>query len=314
MRPVSSRLRLGASRAALASLLTAVAAWCALGAPQRVAGEPPPETSFRQLRIRPPSRVRIEAARFRMGSDDDALSRALEACLLSPPTTGRCNAELFADEKPEHDVHLAAYAIDRLEVSNHAYLRCVSAGACAPSGTAESDPRIGRPEHPVTSVSWGEAEQYCRWVQGRLPTEAEWERAARGDSARTFPWGMAWNTRLGNHGGSGETENEEDGYRFAAPVDAFVDGRSFYGLQNMAGNVWEFVADRYGAYDARATSVAPQGPAAGTERVMRGGSWRSTPQTLRVTARARIPESERRPDVGFRCAYAQPSAPRSAKP
>jgi formylglycine-generating enzyme required for sulfatase activity len=79
-------------------------------------------------------------------------------------------------------------------------------------------------------------------------------------------------------------------------------------LQNMAGNVWELVADRYGSYEAQPSVVEPVGPSSGSERVMRGGSWRSPPHALRVSARARLPETERRADVGFRCAYAQPSA------
>jgi formylglycine-generating enzyme required for sulfatase activity len=79
-----------------------------------------------------------------------------------------------------------------------------------------------------------------------------------------------------------------------------------YGLQNMAGNVWEFVADRYGSYETQASAVEPVGPASGSERVIRGGSWRSPPHALRVSARARLAETERRADVGFRCAYAQP--------
>ncbi|HKP58168.1 MAG TPA: formylglycine-generating enzyme family protein [Polyangiales bacterium] len=275
-------------------------ACCALAATQALAGEP----SFQNLKLRPPSRIRIEAARFWMGSNDDAIARAVEACLLAPPSSGRCTPELFADEQPEHEVYLSAYAIDRLEVSNQAYLRCVSAGACAPSGISESDVRLGRAEHPVAEVSWREAENYCRWVSGRLPTEAQWERAARGDSARTFPWGRVWNPKLANHGAGDGSESEQDGFRFAAPVDAFPDGHSFYGLLNMAGNVWEFVADRYGAYDAERSGVEPQGPREGSERVIRGGSWRTAPHGLRATARARIPEGERRADVGFRCAYA----------
>jgi len=277
--------------------------------PSAAAAKPPPK--FLQLRTQPAARVRIEAARFHMGSDDDAIARAVSTCLLSPPSSGRCRTDLFADEKPDRDVYLAAFAIDRLEVSNRAYLRCVSAGACAPSGISESDPRVGRPEHPVASVTWREAAAYCKWVQGSLPTEAQWERAARGDSARSFPWGQVWNTHLANHGASDDTESDIDGYRYAAPVDAFSDGRSFYGLQNMAGNVWELVADRYAAYDTQASAVEPTGPVTGSERTLRGGSWRSPPHTLRVTARARIPETERRADVGFRCAYAQPAvAPR----
>ncbi len=306
MNSLPTRAKLRRSLALLA--LVVAAAWLSAGTP--LAAEPAPV--FMKLRVQPAARVRIEAARFHMGSDDDAIARAVSTCLLSPPSSGRCRADLFADEKPDHDVFLSAYAIDRLEVSNQAYLRCVSAGACAPSGISESDPRVGRPEQPVASVSWRDADAYCTWAQGSLPTEAQWERAARGDSARSFPWGHVWNTHLANHGAGDESESELDGYRYAAPVNAFRDGRSFYGLQNMAGNVWEFVADRYAAYDAQANAVEPTGPASGSERTIRGGSWRSPPHTLRVTARARIPEPERRADVGFRCAYAQPSAPRPA--
>jgi formylglycine-generating enzyme required for sulfatase activity len=299
--PVFATLRLWIAPALLASA-------AAFASTTPLAAEPAP--TFLKLRVQPAARVRIEAARFHMGSDDDALARALSTCLLSPPASGRCRADMFADEKPDHDVYLSAYAIDRLEVSNQSYLRCVSAGACAPSGISESDPRVGRPEHPVASIRWRDADAYCRWVKGALPTEAQWERAARGDSARSFPWGHVWNTHLANHGASDDAENESDGYRYAAPVDAFSDGRSFYGLQNMGGNVWEFVADRYAAYDAQANAVDPTGPISGSERTIRGGSWRSPPHMLRVTARSRMPESERRADVGFRCAYAQPSAPR----
>lgn len=310
---VPARSTLRRSRAAFNAfaLTAAVAAWFAAGAPlaaEPISEAPPRATnqpSFLRLRVQPPDRVRIGSARFHMGSDDDAIARAVSACLLSPPSSGRCRTDLFSDEKPDHDVYLSAFSIDRLEVSNQAYLRCVSAGACSPSGSSERDPRVGRPEHPVASITWREADAYCRWVQGTLPTEAQWERAARGDSARTYPWGQLWNTHLANHGESDDGESEVDGYRFAAPVDAFGDGRSFYGLQNMAGNVWEFVADRYGAYEAQASAVEPVGPPSGSERVIRGGSWRSPPHTLRVSARARLSETERRADVGFRCAYAQ---------
>lgn len=294
---------------ALAAIVALFAYRAPLAAEPSPAPTPAPRTNFMQLRVEPASRIRIEAARFHMGSDDDATTRAVAVCLLSPPSSGRCRAELFGDEKPDHDVWLSAYSIDRQEVSNQAYLRCVSAGACAPSGISESDPRVGRPEHPVASISWREADAYCRWVQGSLPTEAQWERAARGDSARMFPWGQVWNSHLANHGNGDESENEEDGYRYAAPVDAFRDGHSFYGLLNMAGNVSELVADRYAAYDSQTTTTDPLGPASGSERTIRGGSWRSAPYAQRVAARARIPETERRADVGFRCAYAQPKSP-----
>jgi formylglycine-generating enzyme required for sulfatase activity len=308
MNVLGSRPRLTAS-CLLGALLIALA--CLVGPP--AAAEAP---VFHELALRPPARVRITAGRFALGSDDGAIERAVKACLLAPPAADSCNPELFADERPARDVYLAAYSIDRLEVSNAAYGRCVHAGVCLPSGLSDSDLRLGRPEHPVAAISWQDAQRYCSWAGGALPSEAQWERAARGNSARTFPWGREWNGRLANHGAADGSEDELDGFSFAAPVDAFPDGRSFYGLQNMAGNVGELVADHYAAYPTtpKASAVDPSGPRTGSERVIRGGSWRSPPFALRVTARARIPEQERRPDLGFRCAYAPPRAPSPPKP
>lgn len=268
-----------------------------------------------QASLQPPARVRIDAGRFSMGSDDAAIERAIATCLLAPPSSGACSAELFSDEHDAHDVYLSTFTIDRLEVSNESYGRCVATGACSPSGLSDSDVRVGQPEQPVAAVSFRDAQRYCAWVSGRLPTEAEWERAARGNSARSFPWGQIWNARLANHGSANGGESELDGHRFAAPVDAYSDGRSFHGLLNMAGNVAEMVGDRYAAYaedgtagGSRHAAVDPQGPKSGAERVVRGGSWRTPPQALRVTARARMAEHAREPDIGFRCAYSQSRA------
>jgi sulfatase modifying factor 1 len=278
------------------------------------------EPTFLRASLEPPARIRIEAGHFTMGSDDAAIERAVATCLLSPPTSGSCNADAFADERAQRDVALAAFSIDRQEVSNQAYQRCVSAGVCLPSGLSDSDVRVGRPEHPVAAVSWRDAQRYCGWVKGQLPTEAQWERAARGNSARSFPWGYIWNARLANHGQADGGEDELDGFRFAAPVDALPDGRSFYGLLNLAGNVAEWVSDRFGPYDSAGdggttprSAVEPEGPTSGNERVVRGGSWRTPPQALRVSARARMAEPQRRPDVGFRCAYTPPRAKVSAQ-
>jgi formylglycine-generating enzyme required for sulfatase activity len=129
---------------------------------------------------------------------------------------------------------------------------------------------------------------------------------------RAFPWGDVFNSRLANHGSVADEEAADDasvidGHRHAAPVDAYADGRSFYGALNMAGNVWEWVADWYASrHDPAATRVDPSGPSTGDERVMRGGSWRAPAFMLRTTFRAHLPAAERRPDVGFRCAYPGP--------
>lgn len=263
-----------------------------------------------------PPRISIAAGPFSMGLADSALASAKRACVLGLPAGAECDEALFADERPAHEVELRSYAIDRTEVSHAAYLRCVVAGACAPSAAAEHDVRIGLPEQPVVQVTWQDAQRYCRFVGGSLPTEAQWERAARGGSERAFPWGDSFNTRLANHGTATDEPSEQhavDGYRYAAPVHAYPDGKSFYGALNMAGNVWELVLDRYAPYDGAATRVEPTGPSTGDEHVIRGGSWRTPPLMLRTTFRAHLPVAERRPDVGFRCAYPGPT-PRPVSP
>ncbi|HEX4353398.1 MAG TPA: formylglycine-generating enzyme family protein, partial [Polyangiales bacterium] len=221
------------------------------------------------------------------------------------PSEGECNPDMFDDERPAHRVHVRAFAIDRDEVSNAEYAHCVNAGACLPSASSDGDARIGQASQPVVQIRWEHAREYCRWVRGDLPTEAQWEYAAHGSSARAFPWGESWNSRIANHGQAESAEGDVDGYRYAAPVDAFPDGASFFGLRNMAGNAWEFVLDRYGGpYASDGDRVEPEGARTGTEHMIRGGSWRSSAYALRTRFRAHVADNEIRPDVGFRCAYA----------
>jgi formylglycine-generating enzyme required for sulfatase activity len=259
---------------------------------------------LQRVPLRAAVRVRIQAGWFSMGSEDDDVSSGLRSCLLAFPSEGECNPDMFDDERPAHRVHLHAFDIDGTEVSNAAFRRCVNAGACLPSGSSESDARIGLAEQPAVQLSWEDARSYCRWVSGDLPSEAQWEYAARGDSQRAFPWGQVWNSRLANHGQAESAEGDSDGFRYAAPVDSFPDGKSFFGLRNMAGNVWEYVLDRYGGpYASEQNRIDPSGPRTGTEHVIRGGSWRSPAYALRARFRAHVPDNETRPDVGFRCAY-----------
>lgn len=281
---------------------------------------PPPARSQTGLYAQAPLRaergdvVLIRGGRFHRGASERELREAFQLCLrgtrMVVGTELRCSEQLFELEAPRRTIQLTRFAIDRMEVSHARYRRCVSAGACLPAGVSADDTRVGQPEMPVAGVSYADAERYCAFVGGRLPTESEWERAAAGPSGRRrFPWGRQYNPRLANHGDDGRPDNT-DGYRYAAPVDAFPNGQSPDGLLNMAGNVWEWTKDRfdYDNYGA-GPSVNPQGARSGGQRVVRGGSWRSDAYSLRVTHRVPVGEGARFPDLGFRCAYDVPPPP-----
>lgn len=284
-----------------------VSAWRVLAFGLALGGVSMPHDAAKaQLTMQAPSVIEIGAGWFTMGSDDTDLDLAVELCRIDADRSELCTPEAFEDERPARRVYLSAYAIDRTEVSNASYRRCVAANTCAPQRLSDADPRLSAPAHPVTGVSFGEASVYCGWLHGSLPTEAQWEKAARGSNARRFPWGNLWNSRLANHGRGMGFEDPIDGYNYAAPVDAFVDARSPYGLLNMAGNVAEMTRDYY---DERGYTelprIDPQGPREGGERVVRGGSWHSPAFTLRTTHRTHMAESDTQADVGFRCAYAR---------
>lgn len=259
------------------------------------------------LALAAPSVIAIDGGSFPMGSDDADVVAAVELCAMPPAEASNCRPELFRDEQPRHEVYVSAFRIDTTEVSHRDYAHCVTRGICAPARVTALDARIGLPAQPAVGITPTEAETYCRSVNGRLPTEAEWEYAARGNSVRRFPWGQHWNSRVANHGLPGSQPSARDGYEHAAPVESFRDGKSPYGLLNLAGNVWEMTADRYApsCYE-RVATTNPRCAPTGDEIVIRGGSWRSPPFTLRVTQRGSLKQNESRSDVGFRCAYDVP--------
>ena len=196
-----------------------------------------------------------------------------------------------SDEKPRHAVILDAYWIYKHEVTNARYRDCIEEGKC--SGRLS---QYQEDNFPAIYINWFQAQDYCEWAEGRLPTEAEWEKAARGLDGRTFPWGeMEPSCSLANFAGCIDN---------VMPVGSYKQGASPYGALDMAGNVWEWVADWYDAeYYSLGISDNPQGPSSGTSRIIRGGSWDSYDQLLRSSLRVR-----RNPDYsfdfnGFRCVH-----------
>lgn len=276
---------------------------------------PTNRANVRQRRL--DSMVAIAAGPFVMGTDHDGLAAAVELCkaeLGQPPERG-CRPDSFAGETPAAKVWLAAFAIDRVEVTQAAYRACVRAGACSPAPLLGADPRFSGDALPVAFVTQPEAAQYCAWRGARLPSEAEWERAARGRDGRTWPWGNVPRAEASNHGKFAMAQllspnpypilqpDVSDGFAFLAPVGSLPQGASADGVFDLAGNLSEWTADVWSEEPPqRTTTVNPHGPKSGNQRVVRGGSWRQPRLFQRTTARDGLPPETRSPEVGFRCA------------
>ena len=209
-------------------------------------------------------------------------------------------------EAPSHIVYLKRFAIDVFEVNNKQYADCVTADACRPPKFGESDLQAAKYENqafndfPITNINWYDARDYCGWVGKRLPSEAEWEKAARGDQdERFYPWGdRTPDCSLVNFAG---LDGNCPGSTTA--VDEFPAGASPYGILNLAGNVREWVADWFDAnYYLNDVVNNPPGPQTGWERSIRGGSYNSDWIDIRVNARGHNPPEFRAENLGFRCA------------
>jgi len=233
------------------------------------------------------------------------------------------------DEKPVHQVTVAGFCMDRTEVTAAMYTECVTRSQCSPAHTTADWPGIdpedqkfdsqfcngGRPEHgdhPINCVDWSQADAYCRAMGKRLPTEEEWEYAARGTDGRTYPWGdaapsasllnscgdefVAMGERLGRPGWS-KMYSGSDGWESTAPVGSYPDGASPFGVLDMAGNVWEWTSSWY--------SQDYGSPRGDEKHVMRGGAWGyHDPSFVRTSNRGKSPPEYRGADLGFRCATA----------
>ena len=222
------------------------------------------------------------------------------------------------DEQPPHEVKLDSYWIDQVEVTNGMYELCVNAGVCRPPREIRSDNReeyFGNPEfrdYPVVNVAWLDANAYCQWAERRLPTEAEWEHAARGDDKRNYPWGDEPPNEFNS--------NSQNIVGDTTRVGSYAEGASPFGVLDMAGNVWEWVADRYQPnYYKKSPLENPQGPSAeevqNLYRVIRGGSFQEDGIFLRLVNRSFLegpnPSADPKDEayygkstnrIGFRCA------------
>ena len=211
------------------------------------------------------------------------------------------------DEYPRHEVYLDGYEIDAYEVTNGHYLGFVKAtGHRVPQnpknptrnlwqGDAITDSLVDR---PVVNVDWADAAAYCTWVGKRLPTEAEWEKAAKGNHDWRFPWGNVEPTAKHLN-----YNQQWIGEKTLMPVGSYEAGKSPYGVYDMAGNVWEWVNDWYDAhYYEKSPKKNPKGPETGTKRVLRGSGWQNETPTVRIFTRVDSDPFVRNESTGFRCA------------
>jgi len=329
-RPTS---RLRRALVAGAALAVAVVAY------NRFAGQPLPPpggaAADRNAQSEAPAQRHADAPAREAGSlspgDEPGCPRDMVAVPAGRFLMGSPEGEGDANEHPQHEATVSAYCIDRTEVTVAAYAACVAAKGCRePRLTTNSTVsfrdtvnlvhrwcnRADRPDHPINCVDWDEAAAYCSWNGKRLPTEVEWEYAARGNDGRVYPWGNeAPGVKRLNACGTEcvailkrveysmeSMYDGDDGWEATAPVGSYPEGASPFGVLDMAGNVSEWTADWYIDYAQRA-EANPQGPSTEMSRVFRGGGWNTRgTDKVRVTARDWPEPTLRTIDLGFRCA------------
>ncbi len=251
-----------------------VTAACAVSPSSVLASLPPKE-------LDPVTMVTVSAGPFLMGSQ---------------------NPKGRADEWPQRTVQVDTFSIDHVEATNARYMAFVAAtGHRSPPNPYATGLLLsvrGIEQLPVVQVTWYDAKAYCAWARKRLPTEAEWEKAARGTDGRRFPWGEDQPTQTRSN-----FDREWDGERTLHAVGALSDGDSPYGIKDMSGNAREWVQDWYDPdYYANAPAKNPQGPEKGIVRVIRGGSWHSPVSDITASARGRGGFALQTHGTGFRCA------------
>ena len=228
--------------------------------------------------------VYVPAGDFTMGSSAEDIEWVMTQSWCSD-----CQRVWFDDEQPAHEVYLDALWIYKHEVTNKQYRLCISAGEC--EGDLDDYPAD---DYPTVAINWFEADAFCQWAGGRLPTEAEWEKAARGTDGRRYPWGED----------SPTCSPAQYGHCLGGtvPVGSFPKDASPYGALDMAGNVWEWVADWYDPdYYVSSPGSNPTGPSTGINRVVRGGSCGLNKRFLHSSCRFEFNPGSRWKDGGFRC-------------
>jgi serine/threonine protein kinase len=212
---------------------------------------------------------------------------------------GSPEGEGWSEEQPQHTVTLDAYWIDQTEVTNAMYKICIAAGSCTEPYTTTYYRKSQYDDYPVVYVEWAQAGAYCQWAGRQLPTEAQWEKAARGTDGWIYPWGNA--AASCDHANYAECKGN------MIAVGNYETGKSPYGAYDMAGNVWEWVTDWYDDtyYHSQSEWNNPSGSTSGTSRVVRGGSWISYPNLIRSANRGSNGPAEAFNDIGFRCVFVQ---------
>jgi formylglycine-generating enzyme required for sulfatase activity len=212
---------------------------------------------------------------------------------------------------PQHSVLLSSFYMDVTEITNGQYKACVNTGSCNPpasgSGTYSRSNYYDQAQYanyPVVNVTWFDARDYCAWVGERLPTEAEWEKAARGDDGRIFPWGNSFNSSRAN--------TQDRGTSAIQPVGQYSNGASPYGILDMSGNVWEYVFDWFDPdYYTDSPAQDPAGPNSSptNQRVLRSGSYANYQHYARIANRGAVEPGTSTQFRGFRCVISVTAVP-----
>ncbi len=223
---------------------------------------------------------------FLMGSSEEQIAKVLSGQMNFEP-------EWYENERPQHKVYLNGYWIYKNEVTVAQYKRFCQENKREMPGA----PDWGWVDsHPMVMVTWQDAVEYAKWAGGSLPTEAQWEKAARGTDGRTYPWGDFWNGSISTNGIGGLLSTTQ-------PAGIYPAGASQFGCLDIAGNVWEWCEDRYSKdYYSNSSAENPTGPVDGDNRILRGGSWfNQNTDCFRCAFRYNLPSTKRVRDTGFRC-------------